>query len=72
MENNQFKFQKSINISKISTEVTQKFTKLFSSQKKLICLAIESNITLDCNATLVEVMTNNLLLNTIKHSNNEA
>jgi signal transduction histidine kinase len=72
MENNQFQISKSINISKISTEVTRNLQSYFSSQKKQFTVAIESNITLDCNATLVEVILNNLLLNTIKHSNNEA
>jgi signal transduction histidine kinase len=72
MENNQFQISQAINISLIANDVERNLKSYFSAKNLQFTTTIESDIQLDCNSTLVEVLLNNLLLNTIKHSENNA
>ena len=72
MENNQFQISKAMNISTMATDVEQNLQGYFIAQNKHFTKTIQSDVLLDCNTTLVEVLLNNLLLNTIKHSDKES
>ncbi|MFT5251540.1 MAG: signal transduction histidine kinase [Flavobacteriales bacterium] len=72
MENNQFQKFKYINISTIAIEVQLNLAEHFSAKKMQLTTAIDAGIILEGNATLIEILLNNLLLNTIKHSDIQA
>ena len=72
MENNQFKKSNSINISNLATDIEQNLSAYFITKNMEFTTTIESTILIDCNTTLFEVLLNNLLLNTVKHSNEKA
>lgn len=68
MENNQFQKLKVINVSTIATNVVANLQEHFNGKKIHFTPSIDNLVTIEGNTTLIEILLNNLLLNTIKHS----
>jgi len=68
MENYQFEKNSNINISEITSVCVKSLDEHFSVKKLIFTQQIEDYIKVDGNSALIEILINNLLLNTIKHS----
>lgn len=68
MENQQFKKNTNVNISEITSACIHSLDEHFSAKKIILIRQIEDFIKVDGNSALIEILINNLLLNTIKYS----
>jgi len=68
MENHQFEKNSDINISDIMLACLKLLDEHFSAKKIIVMQQIEDCIIVEGNSALIEILVNNLLLNTIKHA----
>ena len=68
MENHQFEKNSDINISDIMLACLKLLDEHFSAKKLIVIQQIEDCIIVEGNSALIEILVNNLLLNTIKHA----
>jgi signal transduction histidine kinase len=71
IENNQFQETTKIEISNLIIHSLEILEEHFEHKSLTIQTEIEPNLTVIGNATLIELLINNLLLNTIRHSNKD-
>jgi len=70
MENQQFEKTVDVNISVIITDCIKDLEQHFTTKKLVVSEQIEDEVKIEGNHTLIGILINNLLLNTIKHSSN--
>lgn len=68
IENHQFDDNEMINISQLTDQCLEPFKEHSNNKNITIQADIDSNIIIDGNKTLIEILLNNLLLNAIRHN----
>ena len=68
IENQQFDESETINLSELSEECLEQLKEHFSTKELSVHTSIEKDCVVTGNRVLIEVLINNLLLNSIKHS----
>jgi len=68
IENQQFDESETINLSELSEECLEQLKEHFSTKELSVHTSIEKDCVVTGNIVLIEVLINNLLLNSIKHS----
>lgn len=68
IENHQFEEREAINLSKLTEECLAQLQEHFSNKELRISTSIECDCVVSGNSVLIEVLINNLLLNSIRHT----